>query len=213
MNLRHLGYTPDFVVDVGAGNGWWSYHAHLVYPKPRYVLIEPLLEEYKRPDIRKDYLIDHFPHFELVEAAVSNHEGEAMLNVADDVASSSFYPIGARLVKKISVPCRTLAGIAAERKLAGRGLMKLDIQFAEHLAFSGAGAFLDQIDIIVAEVSLYRFSPAAKTYLEILNLLHDRGFEYFDDAGEYRKGILMCKDVVFAREELASRLFQLANSA
>jgi FkbM family methyltransferase len=200
--LKKRGFKPDFIVDVGASTGCWSYHARLVFPSPRFILVEPLASLY-RPGTVGAWLPDSFPEFEVLPMAVADRPGKLRLNVAKDLCSSSLYGLDPpQFACAIEVPVTTLDAIAAQQRLSGRGLLKLDIQFAEHLALMGAARLMRQVDAVVIEISLIRYYPDCKIFLEILQIMDRLGFQYFDDVGEYRRpdGVLSHKDGLFVRK-------------
>jgi Methyltransferase FkbM domain len=99
--------------------------------------------------------------------------------------------------------------ISSTLAIAGRGILKIDVQLAEHLVLDGATRFLEQIDVICVELSLNRFAPSSKTLFEMMTKLHELGFQYFDTAGSWRQsqsGRMIQQDTVFMRASLAENL-------
>ena len=152
-SLKDRGYQPDFIVDVGASTGCWSATCQLVFSASRYILVEPLVEVHRR---LPHFLLDQFPQFEVVECAVTDRDGNVSMSVANDGVSSSLFPLGERTVSTLLVPCKSLLTISRQKKLTGRGILKIDVESSEYLALVGAGSFLDQIDIAIIETSVYR---------------------------------------------------------
>jgi hypothetical protein len=69
----------------------------------------------------------------------------------------------------------------------------------------GASKFLDQVDLIIAELSFVRYDEHALVFLQMLNLLDELGFRYYDETGEWRSpsdGTLLQKEVAFIRSDL-----------
>jgi len=155
--LKRHGFSPDFIIDVGASTGVWSDSAKRVFPRARFILIDPLHSHYVR--VNKWYFKRN-PDFETVAAAVSDHPGEAELNVSPDLYGSSLlHPGDSRPYETLKVPILTLDQIAREKKLVGRGLLKVDVQFTEHLVLAGATQLLEQVDALLLELSLFRYAP------------------------------------------------------
>jgi FkbM family methyltransferase len=207
QRLKNLGCVPDFVVDVGASTGYWSHICQQIFSSSRFYLFEPLLSEYQR---KEGAIYRLHPEFTAVEVAVSDRSGTITFNMAPDLYGSSFVADSGSSKegawKQLQVPAKTLAELALELGVGGRGLMKIDVQFAEHLVLEGAKGFLDQIDVIFVELSLGRLRPQAKTFAEMFNYLRGLGFEYFDVAGWWREpqtGQLVQQDAVFARRALS----------
>jgi FkbM family methyltransferase len=208
QRLKNLGYRPDFIIDVGASTGYWSHLCHQVFSSSQFYLFEPLVSEYRRID---STIYDLHPEFTVVEVAVSNRAENIKFNVAPDLYGSSLLADSGSASKgswkQVQVPAKTLAALAREFGVKGRGIMKIDVQFAEHLVLEGAGAFLEQIDVVFVELSLGRLRPQAKTFAEMLNYLRAAGFEYFDVAGWWREpqtAQLVQQDAVFARTSLST---------
>ena len=204
--LAQTGYRPDFIVDVGAATGFWSHVASQLFPKSRFYLIEPLLERYQKLD---KTIYSLHPEFITIASAAGDKLGEMDLNISPDLYSSSFLD-GAetspdRHWDQARVPVRTLDEISSTLSIAGRGLLKIDVQLAEHLVLDGASRFLAQVDVIHAELSLSRFAATSKTMFEMITRLHDLGFEYFDYAGAWRSsktGRMIQQDTLFMRSSL-----------
>ncbi len=199
--LKKHGFLPDFVIDVGASSGVWSHYVHGLFPTARFVLVEPLTATYG-PQSNNYYATAH-PEFEWVCAAASDCPGETSFQVSEDLYGSSLLaPADFRSYHSVPVQLCTLDGIAAEKQLLGRGLLKIDVQGAEHLVLEGARKLLEQVDAVALELSLLRYDARAKVMTEMIDLLDALGFRYYDDIGCWRSpvdGTLLQKDVLFLR--------------
>jgi FkbM family methyltransferase len=206
-NLRRLagsGYQPDFIIDVGASSGVWSDTASRLFPRARFVLVEPLSDRYPQLYYEKN------AQFERVEAAASNECGKATFHVHHDLLGSSlFSPEDGHEYQSTEVTATTLDMIRVQKEITGRGILKIDAKNAEHLVIEGAISFLEQVDFLFMELTLRRSLSEAKTFLEMVNQMEQLGFRYFDELGEGRcsmQGILKQKNVLFVRESAAQRL-------
>jgi FkbM family methyltransferase len=201
--LRRRGFEPDFVIDVGSSTGVWSDTAKRVFPKARYILIDPLHAHYLQMN---QWYFEHNPDFEAVAAAVADRPGEAELNVSSDLYGSSLlHPADVKPHDTIKVPVMTLDQIAQERKVTGRGLLKIDVQFTEHLVLAGAAQLLASVDALLLELSLFRYAPEAMLFPEMCDLVRSLGFHYYEDTGGWRSpvdGTTLQKDVLFVRDSL-----------
>ncbi len=199
--LSAAGFTPDFIMDVGASTGIWSLAVHKVFDKARYVLCDPMFSRYGKLWTPK--------HFELVEAAISNKSGRATFSVSSDLYGSSLISVSdiVKVTDRVEVDILTVDGISKTKKLKGRGLLKVDVQYAEHLVIQGAKKTLsDLIDIVVLELTLGRADPKAKTLLEVSNQMDDLGFRIYDKMGDWRmpkSGEMEQMDLVFVRKDAA----------
>jgi FkbM family methyltransferase len=198
--LAAVGFTPDFIMDVGASTGIWSLAVHKVFDKARYVLCDPMFSRYGKLWTPK--------HFELVEAAISNKPGKAIFSVSSDLYGSSLISVSdiVEVTDKVQVEILTVDGIAKTKKLQGRGLLKVDVQYAEHLVIQGAKKTLtDLVDVVVLELTLGRADPKAKTLLEVSNQMDELGFRIYDKMGDWRmpkSGEMEQMDIVFVRKDV-----------
>jgi len=202
--LRGQKYRPDFVVDVGASHGIWSHTASQLFPEARFILIDPLISKYEQS--ARNYYICNIPQAELLEIAISNQAGQLSFQVSPDLYGSSLLtPADFRNYETITVEVKTLDQVATDEQISGRGILKLDVQCAEHIVLEGAKEFIAQVDLVVAELSFIRYDQNALVFNEMLNLLDQLGFRYYDETGEWRSpidGTLLQKEVVFIRQDL-----------
>jgi FkbM family methyltransferase len=202
LKINH--YRPDFVVDVGASHGIWSHTASQLFPESKFILIDPLINRYE--EAARNYYLKNIPIAKFLDLAVSNESGQLSFQVSPDLYGSSLLtPADFREYETVSVSVKTLDQVAQDQKIAGRGILKLDVQCAEHLVLQGASKFLDQVDLIIAELSFVRYDEHALVFLQMLNLLDELGFRYYDETGEWRSpsdGTLLQKEVAFIRSDL-----------
>ncbi|MBE9203060.1 FkbM family methyltransferase [Synechocystis salina LEGE 06099] len=201
LKVNH--YQPDFVMDVGASHGIWSHTASQLFPEARFILIDPLINRYEQN--ARNYYLTNIPQAKFLEIAVSNQSGQLSFQVSPDLYGSSLLtPADFRDYETVTVAVKTLDQVAEEENLQGQGILKLDVQCAEHIVLAGAKNFLEQVDLVVAELSYVRYDENALVFLEMLNLLEQLGFRYYDETGEWRSpidGTLLQKEVVFIRQD------------
>jgi hypothetical protein len=49
-----------------------------------------------------------------------------------------------------------------KHRIAGRGILTIDVQYAEHLVLGGAEKTLNRVDFLIAELTLEPSHPEAK---------------------------------------------------
>lgn len=210
MRMKYQGCQPDTIIDVGASTGIWSWTAAKVFPNAHYVMVDPLMSHYKKKE--REYFQKNIGDFELVEAALSDKSGQAEFIVSDDLYGSSLLKVDETIrdTKKISVPICTLDQIAAERKFGGSTLLKIDVQYAEHLVVTGGLQYIaSNVDAIILELTIEREHPNAKTYIEMIKMMEELGFHLVDEEEGWRSprtGRLEQKDSVFVRKQTLAKL-------
>jgi FkbM family methyltransferase len=204
--LRGQGVRPDFIIDVGASHGIWSYAASCAFPEARFILIDPLLSRYDRRT--REVILGAIARVETLEVAVSNRVGRTTFQVSHDLWGSSLLdPADFRTYESLEVEVDTLDNIARARNITGRGLLKLDVQCAEHLVLEGARELLSRVDGVVVEVSLVRYDARALIFTEMVHLLDGLGYRYYDETGVWRAptdGTLLQKEIMFLRKDLCT---------
>jgi FkbM family methyltransferase len=204
--LKSKGFDPDFVIDIGASTGVWSQVVKGLFPKARFILVDAVASKYD--EASRVYQVPGHDAFEMVEAAVSDRPGKASFQVSSDLYNSSLLKINeiVRLDEVVEVEVITLDQLAESKAIAGRGLLKMDVQYAEHRIVEGGIGFIGkQVDAVIMELTLVRPLEEARTFLEMITMMDRMGFRYYDDTGEWRKptdGTLEQKDVLFVRQDL-----------
>jgi FkbM family methyltransferase len=202
--LRHLcrlGVRPRCILDVGANRANWSALAAEVFPDARLVLIEPQAE-----------MIPHLTAFcashplaRYVAAGAGPEPGEAVQTIWDDLAGSSFLPPAneeqLQTGRQRKTPVVTIDSIFSESEPLPE-LVKLDIQGFELEALKGARRLFGHTECFVLEVSLFRFLPGMPDFRDVIEFMHQRGYNAYDICGYLRRpldGALGQLDVVFAK--------------
>jgi FkbM family methyltransferase len=205
--LQVKGFAPDFVVDIGASTGIWSQIVKKVFPAARFILVDAVASRYNGGNGNGNHALER-AGFEMVEAAVSDREGRVSFQVASDLYNSSLIMINeiVKLQDVVEVRMMTLDHLAESKAIKGRGLLKMDVQYAEHLIIKGGARFIaEQVDAVVMELTLTRPVAEARTFLEMIVMMDELGFRYCEDVGEWRRptdGTLEQKDVLFVRHAL-----------
>ena len=153
---------------------------------------------YPSPALKPAFLIEH--------AAAGDAPGRASFAVSKDLYNSSLMDISTNAIEeqRIEVPVVTLDQLETKHGLRGRGILKVDVQFAEHLVLAGARKLVERVDFLVLELTLAPPQSTAKNLVEMLSIADAMGFRPFDDVGGWRApstGFLEQKDLVFVRRD------------
>lgn len=188
--LRFLlknGFAARTVIDVGTQVG--THELMALFPQSHHLLIEP--EAAHAEQIAQNYA--KIPHT-YVEAAASDHEGEATLTSEHrggvlDVTHSRF--LDGKGDETARVRVATLDLLVLESGLDGPFLLKIDTDGHEDEVIAGASETLKQCGVVVVEAPLYTLSKRAAA-LEAAGL---RLFDIVDLA--YYHDTLSQVDLVF----------------
>lgn len=151
--LRARGLRGAVAFDVGVNYGYtsswlsqWADRVHVFEPNPA-----------NRAMIREQLAIRHIDNVEIVDTAVSDREGEALLHVKPFDGHHSLADIGAsETVGTMRVPVTTLDRYAGEQGIERIGLLKIDVEGFEPEVLRGASGLLSTGSI---ELLLFEYSP------------------------------------------------------
>jgi FkbM family methyltransferase len=152
--LRRRGYAPGVVIDGGANVGQWTTLASAVFPEARFHLIEPQAECHERLESAFSA-----PRYTLHRVALTAPGVSRVSMVADGTASTGAAVViggdGLDLPTRV-VPATTLDDLLANAiRATDRALLKLDLESHELEALRGATALLNEVEVILCEVSFF----------------------------------------------------------
>lgn len=176
IHLFQLDYTPDIIIDVGTANG--TYPLLDVYPSARYLWIEPLIEFEK--DLIK--LTSRYDGKYLISAAGKSN-GSITLNVHDDLlGSSTLEEVDGKEVDGFprEIQLVTLDSLIDDYNLRGSVLLKIDVQGAELDVLDGAQELLNYCEVIILEVSFFKFQKNCPEFFDVINYMKNLSFVVYD---------------------------------
>jgi FkbM family methyltransferase len=196
----------DLVLDVGANAGQYVSRLRHDGYVGRILSFEPLSEAFSILAARAA----HDPNWECMNLALSNIDGQGLLNVAGNSVSSSFMPMLES--HRHSAPSSVYTGEERVRtarldtfidKLAGhRTYLKLDVQGFELVVLAGAELALQQIVALEIELSLTPLYEGAPLIEEVIASLRAYGFGLFSLAPGFQDpetGRVLQMDGLFVR--------------
>jgi FkbM family methyltransferase len=184
--LRRFGYEPRIVIDGGANMGQWTRLACSIFPEAIFHLIEP------QAACRTS----------LEETASHLRSGRIHAAALTEPGVKTVQMIGADGTT-VAVAAVTLDDLIAVEP-GDRALLKLDLENRELNALRGALRLLQQVEVVITEVSFYRppASDGGPLFEDILTFLRDCGFDLYDFASlasPIGNGRLRTGDAVFLR--------------
>ncbi len=201
LALRHQGYAPRSLLDIGAHLGGFTRMVRQVFPGCVATMIEP-----------NPHCHDALSAMgvELHRVAASAEAGEGMLHLTREWPQStgtSLYRENTHFFRDEVLEHATVPKVALDDVFAGRrfDLVKIDTQGSELDVLRGGRAVLAQADYILVEVSLVEFNAGGARAEAVFAMLASMGFRTaevteFHRLGSVQEGGLLQMDFMFERE-------------
>lgn len=152
--LRTFCKEGDVILDVGANLGEWTVPmARYAGPSGRVIAFEPIPE--MAAAIRKTCRINRLGCATVVEAAVSDQDGQAVFHIDPEHTGGSSLNKSAGNGIQIQVRLRCLDDYVTEAGLVRCNLIKIDVEGAERQVIAGARRILEKFrPIVIFETGL-----------------------------------------------------------
>jgi len=194
-----LGFEPQTVIDVGVADG--TFELYEKFPGAKHLLIEPLKEwEVALKKISGKY------NAEYVLAAAGSKPGTTTINVHTDLSGSSILreTEGSHVDgTPRKVPVITIDDVCKEKAVRGPYVIKVDVQGAELLALDGAQKTLEDTELVLLEVSMFKFFENGPEFYDVINYMKSRGFVVYDIFDTHNRPLddaLAQVNIAFVRE-------------
>lgn len=199
--------TDPVVIDGGAHLGDMVDRFGALLPKAEFHCFEPDPELCKI--IEKKFLGNSQVH--VVQAALSDAVGKAVLNINVSRATNSLLPSAeslqpdlkqlCELVKQVEVKVTTIDEYCRANSIEHIDFIKLDLQGYDYLALKGAKATLKNTKVVLVEVLFMEIYKGCHGFPDILNLMINQEFKlhtlcglHYGEAGE-----LLWADAIFVK--------------
>jgi len=203
-----VNFNIGTVIDAGANEGQYASQIIRYGYKGKIVSFEPVPAVYQ---VLKQQS-DGNPNWTALNLGLGNKEEELMINVSENLVSSSMYQVSSRSIeveptsratRQERIKLTTVDSFFEGAAIDGEVLLKLDIQGFELEALKGALASLPRIRIVQAELSFVPLYESAPLYSEVIAFLENQGFEIFTFIPAFvddRTGRTLQSDGIFVRK-------------
>lgn len=196
------------ILDIGGSIGSTAELYATAFPTNKIYVFEPI-----RSNFEKLQQNTHkYPNITVVNTALGNESGETTINLANRLSSSSLFELegsdnedGFR--NKISSAGKEKIEITSLNKFLASGtsvkIMKIDVQGYEIEVLLGASNHLQNVDLILVELSSHEGYISAPKYYEVDKLIRDCGFvisDLFPNSKERNQ--LLEWDVIYINRKL-----------
>jgi FkbM family methyltransferase len=175
------GLVLDTVVDIGANRGQFALCIRRLYPSAQIFSFEPL----RKPIAKWLSNFRHDPRARLFNTAIAAQAGSSTMHVSRWDGSSSLLPIAKAQNDNFPfteesgqelVTMSRLSDCIDAAAIAGRAMLKLDVQGFELIALQGCGELLSRFKFVYVEASFVELYVGQALASEVIRFLLDRGF-------------------------------------
>ena len=174
--MRDLGFSAANICDIGASDGSWCRGALRVFPRARYLCVEPLDENQRYLRL----LSDEYPNVSLWQGCLGSQSGRTVINI--DGVGSSILPghWGNRYGVQREVVVDTLDNLVRREIYSQFDLIKLDVQGYELEVLKGARNTIREAQAVIAELSFFSFQKGMPLFHEVVGELSQSDFVIYD---------------------------------
>jgi FkbM family methyltransferase len=171
--LKHFGFVPRQVLDVGAFEGSWARTCLDVFPQARITCIEP--QDRQQPVLVA--LVAEKPNIQVIQTLLGRN---SLLQVPFVESGSGSSVFGNAKGSGPTKPMATIDSLIGSGRFEPPDLIKLDVQGYEIEVLEGWTNNFDRCQIIQCEISLLPLVPGGPLLHELVAYLGRRGFVMFD---------------------------------
>jgi FkbM family methyltransferase len=199
--LKRFGFSPRYVLDIGANHGNWTRAALNYFPAAEYLLIEPQdhLKMYVQDIIRSGYKI------RWINAGVSDKSGTLRFYVSDRDDSSTFLAPEKRSQTKVAsettVQVTTLDDILSTYNLPAPEMVKIDAEGFDLKVMQGASRLIGKTDVFLLEAGV--LCPFENSLARVVSTMENFGYCLVDITELNRSpkyGVLWLTELAFLRK-------------
>ena len=176
------GLGLETIVDIGANRGQFALCARRLFPTARIFSFEPL--QAPAQTFRKVFHSD--PLTQLINKAIGAESGSSAMHVSRWDVSSSLLPFAqaqhdnfpfTEEARRETVTTARLSECLDASVLAGKALLKLDVQGFELAALQGCGELLGRFEFVYVEASFIELYVGQALANDVVAFLQSGGFK------------------------------------
>ncbi len=192
--VQERGYSPAWLIDVGAYEGHWTRSARKVFGAVPTLMVEP--QGAKQATLAR--LCDELPYTSLAPSVLAARAGET-ITFYEMETGSSFFP------ERSDAPRAAVEYITEKlddiAPTADNIFLKIDAQGAELEILAGGEKTLRSASLVQLEAAVAKYNEGAPSLRNVLAFMEERGFVMLDMAGRSRiQGYLVQMDLLFVPE-------------
>ncbi len=198
--LQRTGFSPSFVVDIGAYRGEWTRTAFSVFPNARFLMVEanPEQESYLAKTVA-----DLGERVSFVRQLLGPETKPDVLFYQVQTGSSVLEELTTFEKQQIRIPMAVLDDLMSAQQYTLPLLLKLDVQGFELEVLKGARETLRQAEVVLLETTLLPYNKGAPSFAEVIAFMNEMDYSAFDITDLLRRqtdGVLFMLDLLFVRK-------------
>jgi FkbM family methyltransferase len=190
--LKHMGYVPDTILDIGAHHGHWTTRVKQIFGNSRYYLFEGIdYTELKQLTNVSVYNVILNDKVEEIKWYQLKNTGDSMFR-----EKTSHFKNCEPIIRQ-TIDLDTL--MQGQFDEATNILIKIDCQGAEIPILKGATSIYSKTDFILLEIPLFgQYNEGVPNFLEHIRFMDEIGFVPYDIyEAHFINGFNMQVDVMF----------------
>jgi FkbM family methyltransferase len=194
--LKEWGYSPNFVVDVGAYCGDWTEMFKQIFPDTSILIIEP---QASQTEALKKLCQIHSPTVFLETKLLGSVDGQEFEFTDMETGSSVFEESNDSATKnKVAKQSTTLDSLIQQNY----SWDKIDVQGYELEVLSGALKYLSTCEFVLMEASLIHVNKGCPLNADVIAFMDKQRFRLLDFCSQIRRKdkVLWQTDLFFIRE-------------
>jgi len=199
--LNRYGFSPRYIVDVGANQGRWTREAFAYFPEASFLLVEP--QNHLKVHVQD--LLQRGSKFQWIGEGVSDCAGRLALTIAPDDVSSNFGMSAKQAAvfgyRQALVDVRTLNEIIASVDFPAPDMVKIDAEGFDLKVLGGASDLLGKTDIFFVEAAVCA-TGIENTMATVITKMAEVGYRMIDITDINRSpkhGVLWLCELAFMR--------------
>lgn len=200
--LKHYGFAPRCILDVGANRGNWTRAALAHFPQAEFLLVEPQAEL----QVHVQDLVQQGFKLQWITAGASDRPGRLPLTIAPQDVSSNFgmtaEAAAAYGYRQATVEVRTIDEMVGSSGLPIPEMVKIDAEGFDLKAIAGAKNLLGKTDVFFLEAGVCA-RGIENTMARVIATMADAGYQMIDITDINRSpkhGVLWLCELAFMRK-------------
>lgn len=171
LNLKRIGFNPEFVVDIGAYHGEWTSSFLEVFPNTTVLMIEA--QRSKEMHLHKICHLNPKCRYQI--ELLSSEKGKSIAFYENETAS---HVVNYDEDNTVRIDSDTIDCVM-EKEMLYPDFIKLDVQGHELEILKGGETTLKNAEFCLLEVSLLELS-GEPSFATVIDFMDQRGFQAYD---------------------------------